>query len=84
LAQWLWIADTLRFKPEWCWMGAGIQDIGWLKAAYPETAFIRDSTWARRVLVVFCDGRPPAWVYRIRTLELLFHPKLQRRPRKGW
>jgi hypothetical protein len=53
--QWLWIADTLGFDPEWCLLGDGarVQDAGWIKTAYPDTAFIRDSAWIRPVSVIF-------------------------------
>jgi hypothetical protein len=77
-AQWMWIADTLGFDPEWCYLGKSVQDSAWLTAAYPRTAFLREPSWARPVSVVFCDGRPPPFVYQIDGLMLLFHCKAAR------
>jgi hypothetical protein len=54
--QWLWIADALGFDPEWCFLGAGVQEATWLRLAYPNTAFLRSAAWVRPVKVVFCDA----------------------------
>jgi hypothetical protein len=79
--QWMWIADTLGFDPEWCLIGNGIgvQDAAWIKTAYPNTAYIRDSAWIRPVLVIFCDVLPPSFVWELTNLELVFHTKKQHR-----
>jgi hypothetical protein len=78
-AQWIWIADTLGFDPEWCYLGKDVEDSAWLKMAHPRTAFLREPGWARPVSVVFCDGRPPPFVCQIDGLILLFHSKSARR-----
>jgi hypothetical protein len=83
-AQWLWIADTLGYDPEWCWLGDAFQDESWLRSAYPKTAFIRDVAWVQPVTVVFCDGQPPQFVYRLHTLAFIFHLKTQRRKFEHW
>jgi hypothetical protein len=77
--QWLWIADTLGLDPEWCFLGKDVADADWLRSAYPKTAFLRDPRWIRPVAVVFCDGRPPPFVYEIDGVVLLFHCKAPRR-----
>jgi hypothetical protein len=70
--QWLWIADTLGFDPEWCFLGTDVGDADW-------TAFLWEQRWVRPVAVVFCDGRPPPFAYQIDGVVLLFHCKAPRR-----
>ena len=83
--QWLWIADTLGFDPEWCVLGTQVGNIDWIRATYPKTSFLRRPNLLRPVSVIFCDLAPPPFVYDIPTLELVFHNLLPRRyPPKKW
>lgn len=52
--------------------------------AYSNTAFIQDTARIRPVLVLFCDGQPSPFVWKLRrNVELVFHTKMQRQRLTG-